>query len=179
MLDLQHESEQRAAALTQELKKAEQRNRLMALTAPVDGTVQQLAIHTQGGVVTEAQPLMVIVPSDAPVEVEAMLENKDIGFVRAGQEVEVKVETFTFTKYGVVHGTVLNISNDAIEDEKLGLVYGARIQLRENHIRVGDQNVALSPGMAVRVEVKTDKRRVIDYFLSPLKQYRRESLGER
>jgi hemolysin D len=112
MLDLQHESEQKAAALAQELKKAEQRNRLTRLTAPVDGTVQQLAIHTDGGVVTEAQPLMVIVPSDQPVEVEAMLENKDIGFVRPGQEVEIKVETFTFTKYGVVHGTVISISND-------------------------------------------------------------------
>ncbi|MNQ98041.1 Hemolysin secretion protein D, chromosomal [compost metagenome] len=179
MLDLQHESEQRAAALTQELKKAEQRNRLMALTAPVDGTVQQLAIHTQGGVVTEAQPLMVIVPSDAPVEVEAMLENKDIGFVRPGQEVEIKVETFTFTKYGVVHGTVTNISNDAIEDERLGLVYSARIQLRENSIQVGENRIALSPGMVVRAEVKTDKRKVIEYFLSPLQQYVNESLDER
>lgn len=179
MLDLQHESGQRAAALTQELRKAEQRNRLMALTAPVDGTVQQLAIHTQGGVVTEAQPLMVIVPSDAPVEVEAMLENKDIGFVRPGQEVEIKVETFTFTKYGVVHGVVTSISNDAIEDERLGLVYGARIRLEEKNIQVGESRIALSPGMAVRAEVKTDKRKVIDYFLSPLRQYANESLDER
>ncbi|MOA07196.1 Hemolysin secretion protein D, chromosomal [compost metagenome] len=151
----------------------------MALTAPVDGTVQQLAIHTQGGVVTEAQPLMVIVPSDAPVEVEAMLENKDIGFVRPGQEVEIKVETFTFTKYGVVHGIVTSISNDAIEDEKLGLVYSARIQLKEKSIQVGDNRIELSPGMAVRAEVKTDKRKVIDYFLSPLRKYQDESLSER
>ncbi|SEJ03647.1 hemolysin D [Azotobacter beijerinckii] len=179
MLDLQHESEQRAAALIQELKKAEQRNRLMGLAAPVDGTVQQLDIHTPGGVVTAAQPLMVIVPTDEPVEVEALLENKDIGFVRPGQEVEIKVETFTFTKYGVVHGIVSSLSNDAIEDEKLGLVYSARIQLKERHIRVNDQDIALSPGMAVRAEVKTDKRRVIDYFLSPLQQYVDESLDER
>ncbi|GAD61998.1 HlyD family type I secretion periplasmic adaptor subunit, partial [Aquipseudomonas alcaligenes] len=179
MLDLQHESEQRSAALQQELAKAEQRDRLTRLTAPVDGTVQQLAIHTPGGVVTEAQPLMVIVPKDQPVEVEAMLENKDIGFVRAGQEVEVKVETFTFTKYGVVHGTVLNISNDAIEDEKLGLVYSTRIQLKENSIQVGESRIELSPGMAVRAEVKTDKRKVIDYFLSPLREYQNESLNER
>lgn len=179
MLDLLHESEQRAAGLQQELSKAEQRNRLMHLTAPVDGTVQQLAIHTAGGVVTEAQPLMVIVPSNQPVEVEAMLENKDIGFVRPGQEVEVKVDTFTFTKYGVVHGTVVSISDDAIEDERLGLVYSTRIQLKENSIVVGDQQVALSPGMSIRAEVKTDKRKVIDYFLSPLQQYVDESLAER
>ncbi|MET1081423.1 MAG: HlyD family type I secretion periplasmic adaptor subunit [Pseudomonas sp.] len=179
MLDLQSEAEQRSAALAQELKKAEQLDRLTQLTAPVDGTVQQLAIHTDGGVVTEAQPLMVIVPSDQPVEVEAMLENKDIGFVRPGQEVEIKVETFTFTKYGIIHGTVQSISNDAIEDEKRGLVYSTRILLKESHIQVGENLIALSPGMAVRAEVKTDKRKVIDYFLSPLKEYKDESLKER
>ncbi|ARU88635.1 HlyD family type I secretion periplasmic adaptor subunit [Pseudomonas sp. M30-35] len=179
MLDLEHESEQRSAALSQELKKAQQRDSLMRLTAPVAGTVQQLAIHTNGGVVTEAQPLMVIVPSDQPVEVEAMLENKDIGFVRPGQTVEIKVETFSFTKYGVVDGTVVSISNDAIEDERLGLVYSARIQLKQKSIQVGENKIALSPGMAVRAEVKTDKRKVIDYFLSPLQRYANESLIER
>ncbi|HCF9255143.1 TPA: HlyD family type I secretion periplasmic adaptor subunit [Pseudomonas aeruginosa] len=179
MLDLQHESAQRAAALSQELKKAQQRDHLMHLRAPVDGTVQQLAIHTNGGVVTEAQPLMVIVPSDQPLEVEAVLENKDIGFVRPGQTVEIKVETFSFTKYGVVDGIVQSISSDAIEDERLGLVYSARIQLKKNTIQVSENLIALSPGMAVRAEVKTDKRKVIDYFLSPLKQYTAESLSER
>ncbi|MER0044256.1 HlyD family type I secretion periplasmic adaptor subunit [Pseudomonas sp. MGal98] len=179
MLDLQNDADVRAASLTQELRKAEQRNRLTQLTAPVDGTVQQLAIHTQGGVVTQAQPLMVIVPSDQPVEVEAMLENKDVGFVRPGQAVEVKVETFNFTKYGVVDGTVVNVSSDAIEDEKLGLVYSTRIQLKDSVIAVGHSLVDLTPGMAVRAEVKTDKRRVIDYFLSPLQQYSSEGMRER
>lgn len=179
MLDLQHEADQRLAGLTQELLKAQQRDRLTRLVAPVDGTVQQLAIHTPGGVVTEAQPLMVIVPRDQPVEVEALLENKDIGFVRAGQEVEVKVETFNFTRYGVMHGVVQSVSSDAIEDERLGLVYSTRIQLKENLIRIGDRSVLLSPGMAVRAEVKTDRRKVIDYFLSPLQRHLDEGLAER
>lgn len=179
MLDLQQQSEQKAAALSQELRKAQQRDQLTRLTAPVDGTVQQLAIHTRGGVVTAAQPLMAIVPKDQPVEVEAMLENKDIGFVWPGQEVEIKVETFTFTKYGVVPGEVISISDDAIEDEKRGLLYSMRIRLKQNHIRVGARNIPLTPGMAVSAEVKTDKRKVIEYFLSPLKQYVSESLGER
>jgi len=179
LLDLQHDAETRAAAFKQELNKAEQRGRLTRLTAPVDGTVQQLAIHTAGGVVTEAQPLMVIVPSDQPVEVEAMLQNKDIGFVRPGQNVEVKVDTFNFTKYGVVHGTVQSISNDAIEDERLGLVYSARIQLAKNNVHVDGQLSPLSPGMSVRAEIKTGKRKIIDYFLSPLKEYADESLSER
>ncbi|MBO1536720.1 HlyD family type I secretion periplasmic adaptor subunit [Pseudomonas sp. OA65] len=179
MLDLQQQSEQKAAALVQELKKAEQRDHLMSLTAPVDGTVQQLAIHTVGGVVTAAQPLMVVVPNDQPMEVEAMLENKDVGFVRKGQLATVKVETFTFTKYGTVEGEIVSVSNDAIEDEKRGLIYSSRVRLLQDFIMVGDQKVALSPGMSVTVEVKTDRRKVIDYFLSPLQQYADESLRER
>lgn len=179
MLDLQHESDQKVAALKQELIKAEERDRLTRLTSPVDGTVQQLAIHTNGGVVTEAQPLMVVVPKNQPVEVEAMLENKDIGFVRPGQDVEIKVETFTFTKYGVVHGKVVSISDDAIEDERRGLLYGMRVQLLQSYIRVGDEDISLVPGMVVSAEIKTDRRKIVDYFLSPLKVYIGESLLER
>jgi hemolysin D len=179
MLDLQQQSEQKAAALAQELKKAEQRDHLMSLTAPVDGTVQQLAIHTVGGVVTAAQPLMVIVPNDQPMEVEAMLENKDVGFVRQGQPATVKVETFTFTKFGTVEGEIVSVSNDAIEDEKRGLIYSSRIRLLQDSILVHGKKVPLSPGMSVTVEVKTDRRKVIDYFLSPLQQYAGESLRER
>ncbi len=179
MLDLQQQSEQKAASLVQELNKAEQRDHLMSLTAPVDGTVQQLAVHTIGGVVTAAQPLMVIAPSDQPVEVEAMLENKDVGFVREGQQATVKVETFTFTKYGTVEGEIVSVSNDAIEDEKRGLIYSSRVRLLKDFVMVRDQKVALSPGMSVTVEVKTDRRKVIDYFLSPLQQYADESLRER
>lgn len=179
MLDLQQQSERKATSLTQELRKAEQRNHLMSLTAPVDGTVQQLAVHTIGGVVTAAQPLMVVVPSDQPVEVEAMLENKDVGFVREGQQVTVKVETFTFTKYGTVQGEVVSVSNDAIEDEKRGPIYSSRVRLLTNFVNVQGQKVALSPGMSVTVEIKTDHRKVIDYFLSPLQQYQDESFRER
>ncbi|AZC38702.1 HlyD family type I secretion periplasmic adaptor subunit [Pseudomonas chlororaphis] len=179
MLDLQQEANQKAASLVQELAKARYQETLTSLKAPVDGTVQQLAIHTVGGVVTPAQPLMVIVPADQPVEVEAMLENKDVGFVRAGQPVTVKVETFTFTKYGTVDGEVLSVSNDAIEDEKRGLIYSSRIRLKSDHLLVNGQRVALSPGMSITAEVKTDQRRVIDYFLSPLQQHVDESLRER
>ncbi|MPQ68618.1 MULTISPECIES: HlyD family type I secretion periplasmic adaptor subunit [unclassified Pseudomonas] len=179
MLDLFQVSGQKAASLAQDLAKARYQESRTQLTAPVDGTVQQLAVHTVGGVVTPAQQLMVIVPRDQPMEVEAMLENKDIGFVRAGQPVAVKVETFTFTKYGTVEGEVVSVSNDAIEDEKRGLIYSSRIRLKTDHIRVGGEDVMLSPGMSVTAEVKTDQRRVIEYFLSPLEQHRDESLRER
>jgi len=165
--------------LRQELVKAEQRGSLTRLTAPVDGTVQQLGIHTVGGVVTPAQPLMLVVPRDHPLEVEAFLENKDIGFVVAGQEAEAKLETFPYTKYGTIHGRVAHVSHDAIADEKRGLVYSARVALVEPDIEVDGRVVNLAPGMAVTVEIKTGRRRVIEYFLTPLMQYARESLRER
>ena len=111
-----------AGTATAQLAKARYQESLTLLNAPVAGTVQQLAIHTVGGVVTAAQPLMVIVPADQPVEVEAMLENKDVGFVRIGQEVEVKIDAFDYTKYGTVPARVVHVSRDAIQDEKKGLV---------------------------------------------------------
>lgn len=178
-LDRLQAAQERSAGLTQELLKAESRDRLMVLSAPVDGRVQQLAVHTQGGVVTPAQPLMVIVPLDGPLEVEALVPNKDIGFVHAGQAVEIKVETFPFTKYGTIEGEMVDVSSDAIQDEKLGLVFAARVRLARDTLVVEGREVRLSPGMAVTVEVKTGKRRLIEYFLGPLLRYADESLKER
>ena len=179
LLDQHNLAVQKAASLNQERIKAEQRNRLMRLTAPVSGTVQQLVINTVGGVVTPAQPLMVIVPKNNVLEVEAMLPNKDIGFVNPGQNAEVKVETFPFTKYDTLHGIITQVSSDAIQDEKLGLIYSTRVRLARDTLRVENKLVRLTPGMAVTVEVKTGKRRVIEYFLSPLMQVTSESLRER
>lgn len=179
LLDQHNLAAQKAASLEQELVKADQRGRLMHMTAPVAGTVQQLAVHTVGGVVTPAQPLMVIVPKDNVLEVEAMLPNKDIGFVNPGQDAEVKVETFPFTKYGTLHGTITQVSSDAIQDEKLGLIYSTRVKLARDTLQVENKTVRLTPGMAVTVEVKTGKRRVVEYFLSPLMQVTSESLRER
>jgi hemolysin D len=178
-LDSLNEADQKATGFGNELVKAESRGKLMTLTAPVDGTVQQLAVHTVGGVVTPAQPLMVIVPKDNPIEVEAFVENKDIGFVNPGQEAVVKIETFPFTKYGTIEAKVTHVSNDAVSDEKRGLIFPARVILARATIQVENKTVNLSPGMAVTVEVKTAQRRVIEYFLSPLMQYKDESLRER
>ena len=183
-LDTLNEAEQKAHGYGQELVKTENRGRLMTLTAPVDGTVQQLAVRTVGGVVTPAQSLMVIVPKDDALEVEAFLENKDIGFVNAGQQAEVKIETFPFTKYGTIPASLIHVSHDAINDarddeKRRGLVYSTRARLQRATMQVEDKTVNLSAGMAVTVEIKTGKRRVIEYFLSPLLQYGNESLRER
>jgi len=193
-------TEQKASGLTQELIKAEQRTRLQRLVAPVDGMVQQLAIHTIGGVVTPAQSLLVVVPSDSRLEIEAMVSNRDIGFVRPGQGAEIKVDTFNFTRYGLLHGKVLSVSQDAIvrdrqrdrpeergqgapnetsEPKGQELNYSARISLDRTQMQIDEQMVNLSPGMAVTAEIKTGSRTILSYLLSPLLRYRQETLRER
>jgi hemolysin D len=165
--------------LTQEGRKSDQRERLTQLTAPVDGTVQQLAVHTAGGVVTPAQVLMVVVPQGAEVTAEVVLENKDIGFVSNGQHAEIKLETFPFTRYGTVHATVKSVSADAVADEKRGAIFPATLQLNDTQLSVEGKKIALAPGMNLTAEIKTGKRRVIDYLLSPVQTATQESLRER
>ena len=172
-------AETKAASLMQEVIKAGQKAELQRLTAPIDGVVQQLAMHTVGGVVTPAQQLLVVVPQDHPVEVEAQVENKDVGFVREGQPVEIKVETFLFTLYGTIPGKVLSVSDDAAPIEKVGLVYPTRVSVDRSTIQVDGKQMNLSPGMAVTVEIKTGKRRLIEFLLSPLLKSVKESLRER
>ncbi len=193
-------AEQKAAGLVQDIIKAEQRTSLQKLTAPVDGVVQQLGIHTIGGVVTPAQALMVIVPAETHLEIEAMVSNRDIGFVEVGQDAAIKIDTFNFTRYGLLHGKVLTVSHDAITRDKpqekivdkpqgaeasssepkgQELVYAARVSLDRTQMPIENKIVNLSPGMAVTVEIKTGSRSIISYLLSPLIRYKHESLRER
>ncbi len=167
------------AQARQEQSKAARREELTTLRAPVAGTVQQLAVHTAGGVATEAQALMVIVPREAQVTAEVMLENKDIGFVRAGQAAEVKLETFPFTRYGTLAGEVVQVTQDAVQDDKRGAIFLASVRLKDPHIDVDGRRVSLSPGMNLTAEIKTGRRRVIEYLLSPIEKAGRESLRER
>src|SRR3984893_9593295 len=173
------EWETRATSLAQELVKASQRSAVQRLTAPIDGAIQKLAGHTLGGVVTPAQQLMVVVPHDHPLEVEAWIENKDVGFVSAGQSVEVKIDTFPFTTYGNISGKVLLISRDAVQVDKVGLVYAVRASLDRPAIVVDGRSTPLLAGMAVSLEIKAGQRRLIEFFLSPLIRHARESLRER
>ncbi|HEX5755670.1 MAG TPA: HlyD family type I secretion periplasmic adaptor subunit [Arenimonas sp.] len=162
------QAREQLAQYAPEAAKAEHRNAQMQLRAPVAGTVQQLVVHTVGGVVTPAQPLLAIVPEGESLEVEALVLNKDIGFVRAGQEAVIKVESFPYTRYGYLTGEVLSVSHDAAQDEQLGLVYQARVKLDRSELVVDGATVRLSAGMNLSVEIKTGKRRVISYLLSPL-----------
>ena len=177
-LDELEKDTQQATQSRDDETKAQTRQALLSLSAPVAGTVQQLATHTLGGVVTTAQSLMEIVPDDT-LEVEAQMENKDIGFVDVGQNVAVKVEAFPYTRYGFITGTVVSVSDDAVQDKKLGLTFPVRIRLSTNRIHVENRWITLTPGMEVTADIRTGKRSVAGYFLGPLVESVQESMRER
>lgn len=173
------EAERQVTALVQELAKAEQRQQLQTLVSPIDGVVQQLAVTTIGGVVTPAQALLVVVPRDQRYEVEVYFENKDMGFIREGQEAEIKVDAFPFTQYGVLLGRLSVLSNDAIADERRGLLFPARVQLTGDVLEKNRLGAGVSAGMSVVAELKTGRRTLIAYLLDPVSQAMTESLRER
>ena len=162
-----------------EVKRNEQRNKQLELRSPVNGTVQQLMIHTVGGVVTPAQALMAVVPAGDQLEVEATVFNKDIGFIKLGQSATIKVESFPHTRFGYLTGVVTSISNDAAKDENIGFVFPARLQITDARINNYGENMRIKPGMVLSVEIKTGKRRLIDYVLSPLRSAVNDSAKER
>ena len=198
------EAARKADRFKGEFVKANTKHERTRLTAPIAGTVQQLAITTVGQVVNSGQPLMTIVPVDAPIEIEALIQNQDIGFVQPGQPAVVKIESFPFTRYGTVDGVVLQVSRDAVDDREAealsdprssgrtqfttasrdlsknqNLVFPATIALAKKSINVDGKDIPLSPGMAVTVEVLTGRRRALDYVLSPLRELASTSAHER
>jgi hemolysin D len=178
------DAQEKTGLSREEVTKSARRAEFQQLRAPVSGTVQQLAISTVGGVVQPAQALMIIVPDDATVVVEANIMNKDIGFIHEGQKVRVKLEAFNFTDYGIIPGVVESISRDSIDmsqpgqqqqrdsngraQPQQGLVYATRIRLQQRTIRVGGRNQVIGPGLAAQAEIKTGERRIIDFLLSPI-----------
>ena len=173
------EAQNSVAAIGQELVKARQANRHMIVHAPVTGVVQQLAVHTIGGVVKSSDQLMVIVPEVRRLQVEMQILNKDIGFVEVGQKVEIKLEAFPFTKYGVIPGKLISIDHDAVQHEKLGLVYPARVSMDHETIKVDNQLFPVSSGMTVTSEIRIGERRLIEFVLAPIFRYKEEGLRER
>lgn len=175
VFQIQHE----IGALEQEHTKAKTRFEWQLIRAPISGYIHDIEIFTEGGVVSPAQSLMKIVPSDSKLIALGYLPNKDIGFIEAGQQAIVKLETFQFTKYGYIEGEVLHVSSDAIEIENIGKVYLVKVGLTKEYLTVKGKQSRLSPGMTATVEIKTGSRRIIEYFLSPLLKSGSESIRER
>ena len=167
-------------SLAHQLAKAENRQTHFDLKAPADGIVQQLAIHTVGGVVTAAQPLMIIVPTEGGLEIEAKVLNKDIGFVTQDQEVSVKVAAYPFTQYGDLTGKIEWVARDAVVDQQLGPNYPIRVSVANYNLPniINGRQGVITPGMTVAAGVKVGNRRVIEYFLGPIMRYKDQSLRE-
>ena len=183
----------------QDVNKAAAHSEQLRIVSPVDGVVQQLVVHTVGGVVPAAQPLMLIVPSKHTVELEAYVESKDIGFMQEGQPAKVKIDAYEYTKYGTVAAIVTHVSRDAIDfsgsgtgqlankdanpksngASNKGLMYAVKVTLHKPTMLVNEKEVPLLPGMSGSVEIKTGERRIIEYVLSPLMAHVHESLRER
>lgn len=149
----------------------------LTVRAPVSGTVQLVSAHTVGAVLAAAQPLLTIVPSAVRLEVQALMANRDAGFVRVGQSARLRLDAYDYTRYGVLDATVLHVSPDAMTDEKQGLVYAVRLQLNPGTaLKLAGP---LHAGLAGTVDILTGRRRIIDYFLSPFHRTAYESITER
>ncbi|MBK9082471.1 MAG: HlyD family efflux transporter periplasmic adaptor subunit [Rhizobiales bacterium] len=196
------EAERKAADLAQQKAKAEAKLARTRLVAPIDGVVQQLSATTIGQVVTTGQQMMSIAPLDSELNVEVFVSNVDIAFVHVGQAAEVKVDAFPFTRFGTVPAKVTQIAADAIDEQEakrrqanvIGaqqaaptsqpgqpqpFVFPVRLALDRNIIDVYGRKAPLTPGMTVTAEIKTDRRRVIDYLLSPIAKIGSEAMRER
>ena len=169
-------------SVTESIKKAEEDSRLSVIYAPISGRVYNLNVHTLGGIVTDAQSLMQIVPEDAKLEFEVYADNKDIGFIKVGQEAEVKVETFNFQKFGMYKAEVQEISADAVNDpndQLRNMKFKLILDPTSNDISVYGKPAKIEVGMNVSAEIKIKEKRIIDFFLDPFRRYTSEALRER
>lgn len=172
--------EQDAASAAQELVKAEEKARRRTLSAPATGIVTDLAVHTVGGVVTAAQPLMRVVPEDERMEVEALLPNRDVGFVEKGGKATIKVEAFPYLRYGTIPGVVADVAADAVlAPDGRSSAFKLRVSLDRQTIQVAGRPVRLAAGMVVTADIRTGERRVLDFILEPILRSGSEGLRER
>ena len=178
LTDLTQKSKE-ATSLRTEVETTQFRNAKQQIIAPVDGYVGKLLVHTVGGVVTPAEKLLTLIPKGVPLIIQATVLNQDIGFITKEMEAAIKIDTFDFQKYGLLHGKVKHIADDAIDDEKLGPVYEITIDPKETTLRVEGKELTINPGMSVTAELKVGKRRVIEFFIYPMIKYLDEGLSVR
>ncbi len=160
-------------------KKAMEIYKSKTILSPIDGTVHNLRKYTIDSYIKAGEVMMQILPKNSPLEVEAKVLNKDIGFIQVGQKINFKVDSFPYTKYGYIQGTIKKIEKAAIQDEKLGDIYPAIVELDKNVIKVDGKLASLIPGMTGIVDIQTGKRQMIDYIISPFLRYKDEAMKER
>ena len=162
-----------------DVEQIEFKNKKQSITSPVDGYVDKLLIHTIGGVVTPAEKLISITPSNTPLLIKATVLNQDIGFVKEKMPVQIKIDTFSFQKYGLLKGEVKTVSKSSFQDEKLGPVYEIYVTPLDQTLMVEGKKEKITPGMSLSAEVKVGKRRIIEFFIYPLIKYLNEGISVR
>jgi len=168
-----------ARNLQSEINAIKFQNQKQSIVSPTDGYVAKLMINTIGGVVSPAEKLISIVPKDSPLIVKVNVLNQDIGFVKKDMNSKIKIDTFSFQKYGFFEGKIINVGNFSIDDEKLGPVYEVKIEPNGKTLNVEGRERYLEAGMSVTAEIKVGKRRVIEFFIYPIIQYLDEGLSVR
>jgi len=165
--------------LQSEINAIKFQNQKQSIISPTDGYVAKLMINTIGGVVSPAEKLISIVPKDSPLIVKVNVLNQDIGFIKKDMNSKIKIDTFSFQKYGFFEGKIINVGNFSIDDEKLGPVYEVKIEPNGKTLNVEGKERYLEAGMSVTAEIKVGKRRVIEFFIYPIIQYLDEGLSVR
>jgi HlyD family secretion protein len=175
------QARQDLAEATESLNKAQRMKDFTELRAPVDSIVLEIADRSVGSVMREAETLVTLVPTGADLFVEADVSSRDVGYLRVGDEVRLKLEAYPFQKYGTLTGRLDTISPDSVplkSDGQSQLVYHARIRLIEPPGELIRRGFRIRPGLVVSAEIKTGKRSIASYVLDPILRTADESLRE-
>lgn len=161
------------AQLEEQLVVRDDALRRTALKSPVRGIVKTIKANTIGGVVSPGATVMEIVPLGSRVLVEARIKPADIGFVRVGQDVTIKLSAYEYTVYGGLQGTVQSISPDAIGDAERpnapdATYYRALIRADRNVLAAQGKPLTVLPGMTAQVDIRTGQRSVLGFLLRPV-----------
>ena len=177
---LKHEKISLEASLIQNKTKKEQlEKQIQTIKSPIEGYINELEIHTVGGVVTPAQKLITVIPKESKLKIKAKVMNQDIGFVERGMDVSIKIDTYNFQKYGIIKGEVLVVGASSVEDEKMGPIYEVLIEPKNTVLMVEGKEQTLKAGMSATCEINIGKRRIIEFFIYPLIKYLDESIKVR
>lgn len=160
-----------------QLRKAERKTELTIVTAPADSVVQEIAKRSTGSVLKEAEPLLTLIPLDAPLEAEVEIDARYISYLRAGDRARIKLDTFPFQEYGVINGSVRTVSEDSFvrtpgdgQGQASGreAFYRARVTLEKESLEGPLADIRFLPGMTLTAEVVFGERTVISYLLYPI-----------
>lgn len=170
-------------AVKEQLQKADKRNTLVVLKAPVDSVVLEIAKLSPGSIVKEAETFFTLVPLNVVMEAEVRIDSTDVGYIKLGDPVRIKIDAFPFQKHGTLDGTVRTISEDAfkrdaVEKSGTDAYYMSRITLKSTVLRNMLESGRLLPGMTLSAEVVVGQRSVMSYLAWPLTKGLNEAVRE-